>query len=308
MALIPSKAEVEALSAETDASYLQRKIIGGGSGRNGVVFELRFIAFRVLEEVLFAKKANADFSTVKFGVQVRSYIDDFVVARGNEVNWYEIKSGEATEWDEGRHTIADNFLSQYLLDHGRRLKAKYNLVVPTQERKSHLDDMADHRTKGVVLVVIFPNTGNVDDIEIEYPWFPNDLSKLIPLDAARRDLEDLYVGLQATALNFPNNEIRDLAFVAEQLSRKYKGAFTCVPDQRLDPRAEAIILAVPGMTVAVCGDQLHYKCTNPEVRGRVLGCRIGSASGQAFEEEIIARRPKTWKRLSPLLGRNYGGA
>jgi hypothetical protein len=269
---------------------------------------LRFIAFRILEELLYAKGHKIDPSDVRFGVQVRAYIDDFVVARGSSVIWYEMKSGDTVNWDTGRHTIADNYFSQIALDLGRKLRASYKLVVPRAETKEHLDGTSDHRTKHDVEVIVFPNTGHMDDIEILHPWFPQHIEKLIPLNASRYDFQELYIALQGQSLNIPNNLVCNLTFIARESARKYKGAFSYGLDKQLDPRAEALIRGIPGMAIAVCGDQLHFSCADPEVRGRVLGCNVGSASGKAFEAAIISRKPKTWDELSGLLWRNYGGS
>ncbi|WP_162695346.1 hypothetical protein [Agrobacterium sp. El2ro-1b] len=306
MTLIPTQAEVDRISSAEDARYLKNKITGGGSGRNGVVFELRFIAYRIAQEAIRAKKANADPTTIKFGVQVRSFIDDFVVHNTDGIYWYEIKSGAVVEWNSGPHTIAENFLSQMLLDMGRKITATYSLVVPTSQHEKELDDTRDFKSKEMK-VVVFPNSSNVNDIERHYAWFPDSLSKLIPLDATRRDYEDFFMGLQAIALNLPNNEMLDLAYVSGKLSTKYDGAFTCAGDEKLDSRTEEIILAVPGMSVVVCGDQVHFKCTKPKVRGQVSGCHIGRQSGDDFEEMIRLREPMTWGELSPILWGEYGG-
>lgn len=47
----------------------------------------------------------------------------------------------------------------------------------------------------------------------------------------------------AIVLNFPNNQIRALNFVAQELSRRYRGAFTCIPDKQLATQEEINRLA-----------------------------------------------------------------
>lgn len=307
MNLIPTDIEFERLSASEDAAYMLKKITGGGSGRTGAVFEARFIAFCILEEAIDAKTYETPLADVRLGVQVRSYIDDFIVARKRTVNWYEIKSGETITWESGeRRTIAENFVSQMVLDLGRGLDASYHLVVPTRRVETDLEASRSYKVRDVKINML-PNTDDIDDIETEYSWFPRDLWRLIPLHAPRRDFKDLYVGLQGVVLNLPNNVLRDLEHIAKALHDRYEGAFTCIHDASLQPRTREVLERVPGVKVAVCGDQLHFRCTKPTVRGKVDGCRIGELSGNSFEQEIQLRIPTTWDALAPILWRDYGG-
>ncbi|MBD9597977.1 hypothetical protein IB270_34700 [Ensifer sp. ENS05] len=293
--------------------YLNKKQIGGDSGRQGLIFEERYAAFRLIELVASLLNGDLEAERVHIKIQVRSFVDDFAIIFDEQIEWYEIKSGKTywgkvpdadlglTDVEELERSIADNFRSQIRVDKLLRWPANYTLVVADADRREKLKAGRNEHGLGIVEVHMIPDSNSVSAIWEVEPEFEDWLRAVSPLTDSEADFEIVFDAFQAAIKKLVPGRPLNLLALGRLAAERFNGVLSIGRKGRLHPEtAKILALFEPDVLFAVSGTTLHYKFNGNH---GMIPAEIGTKAGRRFEAAILNMPNYDLATLIPILWR-----
>lgn len=131
--------DIERILGARAAAYARNKNRGGLNNARGASYETYYAAARIIQLMAQALRDDDDGEETVLEEQRKCFVDDLIVEKAGRSTYSQIKSGDSTSWNSGKHTIADDFRLQTRLDNGMNIAADYELVVPDAALKLRLD-------------------------------------------------------------------------------------------------------------------------------------------------------------------------
>ncbi len=275
---------------------------GGQNNKRGNRYEDCFATFKLLEGVADLLDLGR---SIRLREQVNASIDDLLVETLDKDYFHQLKSGQQTSWGLRGGKLEKEFLDQKNDCEARKQQNnrdyKLVIVVPSNERRSRLEDSMPIDLKAVTSVVVFPQLSKPHELVRQH----SEASRILTNISAKKtysESEAQIIVSSVYAAWIDHKPDRDGFCCLDKVIKTIQKSFVSCrirTDWKRKPKtwkeAQAVLAKIPGFTWSVGRGYFEWEHAPAEQGMMQFPCK--SENFRRFIDRIIDTKPTNFDDL-----------